>query len=90
MAWIVLKTYFILAQGISMYPFNICSSALARFPLGEVIDIATQSGLKRIELKVHPQGHKSIYSCQECDLEFQPYQSILELVSYPSWVFELV
>lgn len=43
-----------------MYPFNICSSVLARFPLGEAIDIATSSGLKGIELKIHPQGHKSI------------------------------
>jgi sugar phosphate isomerase/epimerase len=43
-----------------MYPFNICSSVLARFSLREVIDIVTTSGLKGIELKVHPEGHKSI------------------------------
>ena len=48
-----------------MYPFNICSSVLARFSLGEVIDIATKSGLKGIELKIHPEGHKSIKEIEQ-------------------------
>ncbi|MGB7412735.1 MAG: sugar phosphate isomerase/epimerase [Thermosynechococcaceae cyanobacterium] len=48
-----------------MYPFNICSATLGQFPFEDVINIAAQSDLKGIELKVHPNGHKSIDEIEE-------------------------
>jgi sugar phosphate isomerase/epimerase len=43
-----------------MYPFNLCSSVLPQLPLEAIIDLATQTGLKGLELRVHPEGHQSV------------------------------
>lgn len=49
-----------------MYPFNLCSSVLTLLSLEAAIDIATQVGLQGIELRVHPEGHRSISEIEQC------------------------